>query len=64
MKETFQNAKSGVPSCAKCGNPIKMYYCYNCETNQEDKGECFMCGHSQGVKYVVVLDKDYHNNCS
>ncbi len=50
--------------CTKCGNPLKMYYCYNCESNQEESGECFMCGHSQGIKYVVVLDEDYHNDCN
>lgn len=50
--------------CPKCGNPKKMYWCDNCESNQDKEGECFNCGHAGGVKYVVVEDEDYHDNCN
>lgn len=60
----YENAKSGVPSCKKCGNPEKMYWCDNCESSQEESGECNICGQANGVKYVVVLDEDYHMYCN
>ena len=53
-----------MKTCEKCGNPQKMYWCDNCESNQESEGECDMCGHANGIKYVVVEDEDYHNNCN
>lgn len=43
--------------CVLCGNPEKMYWCSNCDNNQEYKGKCRDC------TYNVKLDKKYHNNC-
>ena len=63
-KQTYTNANSAKDSCPKCGNPNKMYFCNECETNQEYKGECRMCGHANGVSYVVVLDEEYHEECN
>ncbi len=51
-------------NCKNCGNPNTIYWCDNCESNQEHEGECFNCGHADGVSYVVVLDEDYHLNCN
>lgn len=50
--------------CIKCGNPKIMYYCNECENNQETAGECETCGHAGGVKYTVVEDKHYHDTCN
>ena len=51
-------------NCEKCGNPQKMYWCDNCESNQEKEGECDNCGHAQGITYVVTLDEGYHEECN
>lgn len=59
----YQNAKSNVDSCVKCGNPIKMYWCYNedcknyCENTENEKEICRGCGR------MVELDRDYHLDC-
>lgn len=53
-----------MQKCRKCGNQEIMYWCDNCESNQELAGECFNCGHAGGVSYVVVKDEDYHLNCN
>lgn len=48
----------GGRNCTKCGNPLKMYWCKNCEDNQEMAGACGCCGK------MVVEDKEYHDNCN
>jgi len=44
--------------CEKCGNPEIMYWCQNCEHNQEEKGKCDL-----GCDNNVELDYDYHKEC-
>lgn len=60
----YKNATSRKDICVKCGNPKKMYWCLECESSQDYEGECFNCGHANGVIYVVVLDEDYHLDCN
>lgn len=59
-----KDTKTKSSDCKKCGNPNTMYWCDNCESNQEESGECLICGHTNGVKYMVVPDEDYHDNCN
>ncbi len=44
--------------CPKCDNPLIMYWCNECEENNED-GVCLFCG-----KDTINIDKEYHNNCN
>ena len=44
--------------CHKCGNPIEMYWCMECESHGEDT-VCFLCG-----KDVAKYDPDYHTSCN
>jgi len=43
-------------NCKKCGNPVVMFWCAECEANCEDK-VCIDCGKA------TKLDKDYHKEC-
>jgi hypothetical protein len=45
-------------TCKKCGNPIEMYWCMECESHGEDT-VCFLCG-----KDVAKYDPDYHTSCN
>ena len=56
-KVKIENAKSGVPSCEKCGNPLIMYMCCECGSASEKKDECEFCS------IMRILDKDYHLEC-
>ncbi len=52
-----ENCRQTQELCKKCGNPVEMYWCAECESNSEDS-VCTLCG-----KDVGVLDKEYHNEC-
>ena len=50
---------NGGKDCTKCGLPIKIYMCKECENYGEEKaGECANCDREK------TLDKDYHDNCN
>ena len=56
--EYISNARESGDDCPKCGNPSKMYWCADCESNQEKEGKCDGCGH------LVSLDRGYHDDCN
>ncbi len=42
--------------CEKCGNPLEMYWCEECQSNGETP-KCLDCGG------VATLDEAYHDEC-
>ncbi len=56
-KEKISNAREGVPSCDKCGNPLKMFWCSACCHNSEKCESCWGCGK------IMSIDRDYHVAC-
>jgi hypothetical protein len=45
--------------CIKCGLPIKIYMCKECENyGEEEAGECANCGREKN------LDENYHKDCN
>ncbi len=57
------NAMPTGDDCLKCGNPNKMYWCENCESNQEKGGECVNCRDVDNIDCQVIEDKNYHKEC-
>ena len=47
-----------IEKCEKCGNPIEMYWCMECESHSESE-VCDLCG-----KAVAKYDPDYHTSCN
>jgi len=45
--------------CEKCGLPVVIYMCKKCEIfGEEEQKPCVECGKE------MVVDNDYHKNCS
>lgn len=57
-KHTIANEIKDSKTCYKCGNPIEMYWCEECQSHSESE-VCDYCG-----KAVAKYDPDYHLNCN
>ncbi len=55
-KDHMFDDKNGT-ACTKCGNPLLMFWCSDCEINNE-RHNCDECGNPCSV------DKEYHDNCN
>lgn len=47
-----------MENCKKCGNPLEMFWCEECESSNESP-TCLQCG-----KDSAKLDTEYHKGCS